>query len=120
MIADAALDAALAHIRETGSRIDMLSRKADSYEEAMAASIGYTTQFEISGPQSTRTGRKCVIGGIGDGTVTRAGKPICWVLTGQGRLLAGGAIANAPAYAPGIAFRLPPLECALDREMTHA
>ena len=109
MIGDDALDAALRHISTTASRIDVCATRPTSYAEA-TASIGYTTQFTVSDPTRCERGRKAVVSGIESGSVTRKGRPAYWVLTGLSRVLACGAIDNAPELSPGTEFRLPPID----------
>jgi hypothetical protein len=106
MIGDDALDAALSLIADKASRLDVCAAKPMTYAAAMA-SIGYTGTFNVSKPSACPDGRKTLVTGIIDGTVTRKGSPTHWALTGQGKLLACGEIRNAPELTPGASFRLP-------------
>lgn len=117
MIGDSALDAALAHIKSTASRLDICTTSPDSYAATMSASLGYTQTFTVSAPRDCEGGRCVHVGGIGEGTTTKGGTPSHWVLTGMGAVLASGRITSGRQVVPGIAFRLPELDIELRREV---
>jgi hypothetical protein len=116
MIADYALDAALERIAADASRIDITTSKPSTYADVMRSSLGYTTAFKVSRPRACSGGRCCDVTAGSDGTVTKAGTPRYWVITGKGHLLACGEITDARAVSTDMMFRLPPVCCELLEE----
>ena len=114
MIGDDAFDAALSYIASHTRRIEIHTGTPNG--KTVSGSLGYATKFRFSAPQPCESGRKITVTNIEDGTVTREGVPAYWSMTDGSRVLASGAITNSQKVVPGIGFRLPPLECELERE----
>ena len=115
MISDYILDEALACIAKDASRLDICSEMPKLYADVARMSIGHKSVPSLSPPESCESGRMVVVSAIDDGTVTRAGTPAWWCLTGQGRLLVCELL--DPKFSvrvmPGIAFTLPSIRIRL-------
>ena len=115
MISDYILDEALACIAKDASRLDICSEMPKTYADVARMSIGHKPVPSISPPENSDGGRMVVVAQIDDGTVTRAGTPTYWCLTGQGRLLVCELLdPKFPVRVmPGIAFTLPSIRIRL-------
>lgn len=118
MIGTAALDAALNHIRDTASRLDICSSLPRTYAETMAASLGFTQTFTVSKPRDCDGGRCIDVTDIRDGKTTRNGLPMFWVLTGKSQILAADRITDGRQLTQGLGFMLPAIEVELTNTET--
>ena len=115
MISSYALDGALDRVRQA-SRLDLCSGHPQSIADLDAMSMGSCTSLRVSGPEPLLMGdgRRVVVQ-PGDGKGTKQGRPTMWVLSGNGQILACDEITNAPMLTPGVTFRPPVFEVAIDQ-----
>ena len=115
MIATYILDEALACIANDASRLDICSEMPKLYADVARLSIGHKSVPAVSSPENCEGGRMVVVASIEDGTVTRAGTPTYWCLTGQSRILVCDLLdPEFPVRVlPGIAFTLPSIRIRL-------
>lgn len=109
MIGNAVLDAGLAHVARTASRVDLCSAAPSTVGDVDGVSLGRCDAPQWRSPESNNRGR-CLQSEPLEVTATGDGVARVWVVSSATDVLAVGEIQNPERLLPRMLVRLPSIE----------